>query len=421
MRASDYWVEETVEVDVFGESAKVDVRLTESGNIDIQLQEPVEVSELPDNETYDLEGFDESGNPVTLENTYFPQTKTELGSGVTHSVNTISPQRVVLGDTSGDPYIGEEVTIEFDMLCFRQNEPLMDSYEDIPLLERDNWVAYGESYEDIEERIDYIKEYRTPVRTGQIQFQQVVNGPPEVQFRRAEERLQKMVELLSFLQGVGPTPVRARLTEVDGEPLDDVCTWLLSGYRTDMGHMFKGKRIIWHHDLREFLDEAYDEYVDTLREKYALNIAISWYLDSLNSTRTVDSRFSSLVNGIEVMAKRRSEHGSRHSKTKDKIRHLVTELDVETTDLARYSPTFDNNKLGEEDGYQEYFYNRSRQHVVHGEHFNAIDFRDLYMDYEAASVLFRRLLRNQLIDTEDMTQYSSICDLGLDEDRTTFF
>jgi hypothetical protein len=420
MRASNYWIEETAEIEVFGESVGVDVYLTESGTLDAELEHPVEVSERPEFGSHDFEGTNEEGIPVTLEDTFIPKTSTEVGPGVTHTIDSISPQRVVIGDTTTEPYVGDEITLEFDMLCFEQNNPMIDSFEDIPLLEREDWVAYATSYEDAGERIEYIKEYRTPVRTGRIEFQQFVNGPPKVQFQCAEERLLRMVELISFLQGVGPAPVRAQLTEVNGEPVDG-CVWLLSGYRTDMGHMFKGERILWHNDLREFLDESYDEYVNTLREKYALNVAVSWYLDSLNSTRTIDSRFSSLVNGIEVMAKRYSEHGPRHSGTKDKIRYLVNELEVDTTDLARYSPTFNDDKIGEEDGYQEYFYNRSRQHVVHGEHFQSIDSQDLFMDYEATLVLLRRLLRNQLIDVDDMSNYSSICDLNVGEQPTVFF
>ena len=61
MRASDYWIAETAEVDIFGESIGVEIRLTESGVIDTELERSISVSELPESDAYEFTGVTQEG------------------------------------------------------------------------------------------------------------------------------------------------------------------------------------------------------------------------------------------------------------------------------------------------------------------------------------------------------------------------
>ena len=411
---SESFTSETATVQIENQVAEIDMELTERGSVNIELSEAVELDQSPkeflgekyEPEFYELEGELDSGESMTLK-------KVLLGKEVKGMrdvyINDIKePQEVVIGSIEEESIVDENVKIEIDMMCCSPLLPPSASVTpgEIQMIQREDWSLTGISLENIEERIERIKEYKTPLRTSVLEMEQQVNGTPEVQMREAMDKMINMAELLSFLQGVLPTPIRVRITEIDAERLDDKRyeKWV-TNYQTGVGCAFKRKGITWGGETLDFLDESYDEYVEDLRRKYRLNMVIKWYLDSLNSTRSIDSRIASLCSGIELLAKRHSDLGPNHSRTEDRIKHLVDTLDVETEDLAEFSATFDseNDELSE-----EYFYYETRQYVVHGDNINKIGTEELIREYKACLRLMQRLLRNQLIDQDSVDDYSEL-------------
>ncbi|QCS43901.1 hypothetical protein [Natrinema versiforme] len=442
---SESIIEETVEVDIFGVKADVDIRLTESGSIEATLPEMVQVDGPIENDLYDFEGKKNSNTQVELLKCSVSESgRFVAGEPSKFYASSISPSEIIIDSSGGNAIVNEEVTVEIDVLCFLPSNPFIDSVEELPLLERDDWSIYGESLDDRETRVGLIKEFKRPLRTATIEVRQEVNGPPSRQVEKALEQIQEVVELTSFIQGVEPTPFRARVTAVDGDEYSERYEEWFTKYRRSIGCAFTDSNFIYA-DLRDYLDEAYDDYLDN-REPYRLHMVISWYLDALNATRTLDTKMASICSGTELFAKRHSDHGPGYYKTRNRIGYLVNKLCVETEDLAEFSGTYDtsysqasdgnNNTVGvwskcvqklfsilnldsdeEEVNYtHEYFYSYSRQYVIHGDNLKITN-DELYRDYEATLTLFQRLIRNQLLDIENLENYNKLSNLNPEDSR----
>ncbi|MDG5761904.1 hypothetical protein QA600_21520 [Natronococcus sp. A-GB1] len=417
---------EVVNIDVFDTTAEAEVKLTEGGSITVEFDGKVEVL-AP-------QGFEDriSGEEVGRQRTFTGRTESgavvefadaidspsiKFGSGgFRYFINGIRPSTVFFDSSDEEALVEEKVTIEIDLLSFGPSNPFIEGIEERPLLERDEFSMSISTLQDMKDRIEHIKESRSPLRTGSIQVTQQVNGPPERQIEAALETSLDVLELLSFTQGVFPSPIRAEVVRVgDEEPKFTAKKWVPI-YRKIMGHGFVGGRIVWGQDTERFLDEAYDGYVEELREKYRIHMVLSWYLDALLGARSLDSKFASICSGIELLAKRHSDLGPEHAKTEERIIHLVDKLDVEVRDLAEFSESYEDSKLDDEEYANEYFYNQTRQYVMHGDNLGTtVD--ELFRDYQASLRLFQRLIRNQLIGTDSLDEYSQLGELEAEDKR----
>jgi hypothetical protein len=398
------------------ENSVVDLSLTESGDItgnvtgDIEPSETVEESFCQAAGSQPLE-FDEfhgetrDGVPVTLEKVI---TSTEFdGRDGTARVIGITPSIVVFDSAPDDAFVGEDVTIKFDVLNFRAPNTWVPQPDDTPLLERDEFSLQSHRMDRFEERLQQIKEYRRSLRTATITLTQSVNGPTDIQFDHASCTLQPAMWLIAFVQGVFPSPVRARITAVDGDAVPWTYERWMTTWREDIGHAFSGGRIDGMNDVRVFLDHGYDQFVERA-EQYRYQRCISWYLDAMLRDRTVNARIASVAAGMEVLAERYAAHEETvGSATADKIRNLVTSLNVDVDDLAAFSETFEDTP----DGTKEYFYSNSRNFVLHNER-DDMPFDNVFTDYEAAITLLRRVLVNEFVLDEERDRYMSLLDLS---------
>ena len=449
-------VNESVDIKLFNSSVSADVYLTESGSIHVDLPTRIEVDPEQEAEDflgvenikkYNFSGTNSSNTQIYLQDALI-HPGMDIGSVTKYFVNNITPREIIIDSSNGTAFVDKEITIQIDMMSFLPSNPQIDHLEDQPLLEYGDWSIYGYSMDDREDRVDLIKEYKRHLRTATIEIQQQINGPASRQVKKALDKLEPIGELVSFPQGVEPIPIRAQITKIDDQKYNERYEHWFSYYSGNIGHAFLGQNLSWG-DLQDYLSESYEDYVDK-RDSYRLNMILSWYLDSINTTRTVDARLASICSGIELFAKRYSDHGPEYTKTRDRIGYLVDTLDVETEDLAEFSGTYnssqldttDNKRLQERSGgivkyryvrrlldvinkyldegnpeyTHEYFYSYSRQYVVHGDNLKITD-DELYRDHEAAHVLFQRLLRNQLLDNSNLDNYQNLKNLSAEDSR----
>lgn len=417
---------EVVQIEVFDSTANVEATLTEGGSISVELDEKIEVSppegfggritgdEVGKKHTF--AGGTESGLAVTLEEAIVVPSMKFGADGYRYFVNEIRPSTIVFDSSGGEAHIDKEVTVEIDLLSFRPRHPIIEGVEEELLLERDEFSLSWSTLHDIQDRVDQIKESRRPLRTGSFQITKEVNGPPNRQIESALDTSLDVLELLSYVQGVFPSPIRAEIIRVDGEEPDFTFKKWAPIYRKNVGHAFVGERIVWGGDTQRFLDEAYDDYVTELRQKYRLQMVISWYLDAVLGARSLDSQFASICSGIELLAKRHSDLGPEYDQTEDRIVNLVDELDLEVRDLAEFSDSYEDSKLDDDSYANEYFYYQTRQYVMHGDNLGTtVD--ELFRDYIAGLRLFQRLIRNQLIGTETLDEYSQLGELEPEDKR----
>lgn len=407
--------------DTDNESGVVDLSLTESGDItgdvigDVQPSETVEesfgqVTGSQPPQFDEFHGETRDGVPVTLKKVI---TSTEFdGTDGTARVTGISPSVVVFDSAPNDAFVGEDITIEFDVLNFRAPNTWFPQPDDTLLLERDEFSLQSYRVEGFEERMQQIKGYRRSLRTATITLTHSVNGPVEIQFDHASCTLQPAMWLIAFVQGVFPSPVRARITAVDGDAVSWTYERWMTTWRDDIGHAFSSGRIGGANDGRVFLDHGYDRFVGRA-EQYRYRRCISWYLDAMLGDRTVNARIASIAAGMEVLAERYAAQGEDVvSGTAEKIRNLVTSLSVDVDDLAAFSETFEDTS----DGTKEYFYSNTRNFVLHNER-DDMPFDNVFTDYEAAITLFRRVLVNEFVLDEERDRYTSLLDLSPSDQR----
>lgn len=420
MQPSDYWdeVRQQVTLYIFDTEVEATIQQTETGDIEVELENRPEIdmggvsnmSELA--RWYDFQGQTEDGAAVTLKETSIP----EMGMGWPLKVNEIDPSEVIVDETDGEAFVDTEVTFEFEMASFRPYHSFFTGRDGCLLIDKEDWSAVGYAHDELEDRVEHIKQYYTHVRTGTIELKQRASGTADHLYDIAMKRIGGLSDILSFVQGIAPTPIQARLTEIDGnEVSDNTYVRYIPNYRRLIGNAFGGHRIWWARDLERFLSKAYDEYIDTAKDRYLINVVISWYLDAINTTRTVESQHSSLASGIELLAKRHSDRpaagsgkqGPLYNRTRYRIHHLVNELNVRTDDLANYAGTYER-PVNKGDNHQHYFYSRSRQKVIHGDNLNRVTNEKLLNDYHATRALLERLIRNQLVGDEGNDKYDKI-------------
>lgn len=429
--ASDNYWSKRATLNFNNQTVDATLAVTEEGQPIVELDNEVPQNSEPDGIYKVINGTTLDGADVTLKHV-LAVTGYDSGSG--HKIRSIKRvQEIEIDGIGGDPFIDEEVIIHFDLLCFLPNHPIINK-DEISIIERGQWEAVGEFADQINEREEYIKSRCHPLRTATITLtQNDQNGPPRVQIKKAQSRIENILNIASFLLGTGCTSFRVEIKKGD-----DTYIRAQSTHR-NIGSAFRIHNLVWN-DLPELIDTAYDWYASKEREDYNINRIIGYYLDSINITRTVDGQLSTLFNGIELFAKRYSDYGPQFSSTPKRLEFLVNQLDVEVEDLARHSRVFPDKyieNIYEPNWYEElalsllsvmrlsshlslpanlleqqlirnepipeYFYSKTRQYIVHGDNQSTFSGRPnlLVAELDSSRVFMQRLIRNQLFGDID--------------------
>lgn len=398
---------EPVILNVNGQDVRFDLKVDEGGEFtgEVLGESSYEPSEELSSHHHTLTGTTPDGADVTATNiglTY--SLEPSNGDGyhrVLHAVSTVGEATV--DGTSDFVASNDAVTIRFDICCAKHFEPLQVDQE-ITLLERDGWTVTAAALDDIEDRIEYVKSRKSPIRTITLCVTQEIPGAIEHHVAEAEEKLQRVLPLIGFVQGIGPNYVTAILDSVNGESPDTVDSGLrftkLYSTHGAIGGAFRSDRLTWGNEFTRYLSEAYDNLTEHVREELKFRHGIGYYWDAINATRPIEGRFLSICSAIELLAKRYSDFYNQQGETADRIAYLVNELDVETADLAEFAATSDRAVS------QEYFYSYSRQYLVHGD--NNPSYNELISDMEAAKILLQRIIRNRLLDNENHDTYETL-------------
>lgn len=449
VEASDrYWSKRaTLE---FGQQ-KVDATLaaSEGGRPVVELDNEVPKQTAPENLHDKVKGKTVDGEDVLLK---FVNTVTGFDSGSGHKIRSVKDVQEIEIDGIGEKaFVDEEVVVKFDVLCFLPYYPIIHKPNSIPILEREGWEAVGEFADQINSREDYIKKRRHPLRTSTVKLtQEDQNGPPKVQVEKALSRITDILDIASFVLGVGCSPCKIEI-----EKRDESYTRILTTQR-NIGSSFTGNQLVWG-SVGDLIDLAFDSYSSNSGNDYKMESVIGFYLDSINVTRTVEGQLSTLFNGIELLAKRYSDYGPQFASTPKRLEHLVSTLDVDVADLARnskvYPEDFINNdhrsgwrekllthllsrmrrgnrlptlsdileqKMIRNEPIPEYFYSKTRQYIVHGDNQSTFDGRyDLLVaDLESSKVFMQRLIRNHLFGKLDEDTYPRLGELEPNEFRS---
>lgn len=415
MNPTDQFYSVPLTLDIEGEQVDSTLVVTEGGKKHFDVPHRHYIDEEPNHEIDRIYGQTGDGGDVEIKNAILRTGKEISRDSQEHYVDNIDfANEVHIEYTDFEPFIDEELIVSFDVLCLHPRYPITGSGSPITLIERDNWKAQGNRLGQMKERIDFIKTYQTPLRSGTIDITQRVNGPSDRQIRFAREKVVNLLELSSFFHGVGHAPIRAQLFHPDEieEPLR-VSIW---SPQCDIGGAYKTGSL-GRIDLPEFLDEIYDDYTNSLRDNYRLHMVIGYYLDSIDPRRSVQGRLSTLFSAIELLAKRHSDIGPDLAKTIDRIEHMVQTLDVEVEDLAEASGTFHTEQYSQDSEDDQnlspaYFYNRSRQYVAHGDGVNSMSLTELVLDLHAVTVFLQRLIRNRLFSDKSFDHFPGLVDLS---------
>ncbi|OYR56634.1 hypothetical protein [Halorubrum halodurans] len=367
-----------------------------------------------DTEMHDVTGIDEdTGARVDITDAYITphvpdtigdETDAELGFRAGTLTATTAPD--------GDAIVGNTVIIRFDMVNFNPPTAYLPRRDTTPLLERDTFEIHAGEYRDTEDRIEEIKEWHRPLRTGTLTIAQEVNGPPDRQVSHAASTLEPVAWLLGFTQGTLPAPIRATIIGVDGDtPPWEFEKWY-GTWRSDIGSAFTGANIARANDPFIFLDHGYDRFVDRV-DAYKYRECLSWYFDALLQERTVNARTASIASGIETLARRYAAFDEDVlSDTDAVISNLADELGVPVDDLAAFSTAFDESRPGS----NAYFYVDTRNAVVHNDRVN-VPFDDLFRDFEAALTMFRRVIFHEFTPPGERDRYMELNDLEPRDNR----
>lgn len=437
--STDHIFSTPIKLNFDGKDADATLALTEGGTISVELHNQIPYSTEPNSTFEKIEGSTPSGDEVILSYVVVTTSHQPGDSINPHTISSVNyVNEAVIDGIGGTPFINEQVEIQFDVFNLSAHYPHFDNATNIniPLVQRPDWEATGRHLAPFEERLEFIKSKRRPIRTLELTVKQEdQNGPPRVQLERSFERLANLLELSSFALGVGSAPIQATITQTNDDGSESIYKKIYNN-SCDIGGAYS--HVLTWGDLPEFIDEAYDWYADSGREDYKLNSVIGFYLDSINPTRSVHGQLSTMFNGIELLAKRHADMGPDYRSTQRRIQYMVHELGVDVSDLARHSMVFPDDKIpgngSEEESWEikliewclpklrsfragnfvadkleartidldpqyEYFYSKTRQHIVHGDNHSTFEGKSgkLATESHATIVMFQRLIRNRLV------------------------
>jgi hypothetical protein len=403
--------QEDATVTIEGKDVPINLTLSEPGNI------VVDVVSSPKYDLFGETGFHKksvqgttaSGDTVECSNISVSLgMKAESGKKSYNYINEINAvsEITINGTNNYVSYAGEEVTISFDVLGLRHYVPhsVVDEFE---LINKPDLKVVATPVNDIDERIEYIKSHKSLIRTAEVKITLDIAGDIAHQVVTAVDSLSDVLSLCGFVQGIGPNYVKAELDSIDDQPAHSYQGGLrftqLYSTQGDIGGSLASGRLAWGNDLCTYLGEAFDNYDNTVKNNLRVRQVLGYYWDAMNATRPVEGRLLSVCSGIELLAKRYSDLYNQQARTQDRIEYLIDELDVETDDLASFAGTTSKSAS------KKYFYSYSRHYVVHGDNNPSSD--ELISDFNAALTLLQRIIRNQLVGSMDMSQFSSLNDI----------
>ncbi|MFC4247856.1 hypothetical protein ACFOZ7_12990 [Natribaculum luteum] len=405
--SDEYW-NINLELEIEGVSRPVQFSITEAGLLELRVDSSFEYQQHPNEAYHQVKGQTDDGSEIILKNVFAKKISAQHVTGKPSEYEIVElegPSEATIDGCDGYTFVDESTTFEFDLLCF--NPDIGTSQTDArTLIKRVDWEATAINLATTDERIKFIKTHKTPVLTAKIQIEQEVNGDIERQLRTAKRKLLKILELLSFVQGVKGAPIKAELVQVDGESIEtheeslDFIRVFNSRGACDIGGSFTSHRLVHPIFQTDYLEEVYDSYTASVRNDLRLKQIIGYYVDTINSTRTVEGEFMTLANAIELFALRNAGGNTPSGGTKAKIEKLVNDLQVDVTDLVSISGTYDP-KMG--NTVPEYFYYKSRNYLAHGA--PDVSSSDLWDDYRATLVLLQRAIRNQLFGGGNCPDY----------------
>lgn len=328
----------------------------------------------------------------------------EIGFRAGSITSTTAPEDEVILDSP--------VTVQFDMLNFDPPTAHTPLSNDVPLLERDGFELHAAELPDTDDRIDELKEWRRPLRTGTLTITQQVNGPPARQVSHATCTVEPVLWLLGFLQGTLPAPVKATITTVNGTEPDWHAEQWFASWRADIGSAFTSRDIARANDTYVFLDHAYDRFVRR-EDEFKYRRCLSWYFDALLNNRIVEAKTASIAAGIEALAQRYAAYDDTvEDETESIIANLADELNVPVDDLAAFSTAFEESP----EWSNAYFYVGTRNAAVHNDRVN-LPFDDLFRDYEAALTMFRRVMLHEFTPAAERDRYTELNNLEPRDNR----
>lgn len=264
-----------------------------------------------------------------------------------------------------------------------------------PYIDTGDAAVSGVPLTDTNDRSDYISDTGRPLRTAKIMIRHQGIGDIEHRFNRSENYLLKILELTQLVQEVRPLHVRGRLVSVDGNAPNDSdlhYEYLRSGGPVDVDGRFTQfpSKVLWG-NFSEYLEEAYGNYTDRVRDDFRLRQVLGYYVDARAPDRPVEGKMLSVCAAIEMFALWHArEDGVASGDTAVKIENLVKKLGVDTVDLAEdVVPDVDDLST------PEYFWRRERNYVVHGD--PDLSSAEVVDPFRATLVLLKRLIRNQLL------------------------
>jgi hypothetical protein len=308
---------------------------------------------------------------------------------------------------------GVEMVIDFDITLFKTEFPSRDQMDeetkasirqhsgrDVPeeieveYLSRDERSFYGVPLTDTSDRINFIKDRGIPIRTGKIRVRQDISGSIDHQVDRAKQEVEKILEVSQLVQETSPRIIRAKAVGLNESPLESTDVYyeeLYTGSTSGIGARFAPipDKNLWS-NFPEYLNEAYKGYTDRVRKDLHLLQVLSYYVDARMTGRTVEGSLLSTCSAIELLSLWHAREAEISGKTQPKIEHTMDELGVEIDDLVKASAD-DPNEMDS----QKYFWKPSRNHVTHGDPNRTPS--ELWQDREAALILLKRLIRNQLL------------------------
>jgi DNA-binding transcriptional ArsR family regulator len=365
----------------------------------------------------------------------------------------------------------EPVQFSVDLNCFslaRRPQGNWPSSDFRPIIERENvpineneaidWSFSVAPLQNLSYRIDSIRNHQNPIRTMKGKFSiEGVYGPISRFSNMAVGRLDKIITLSRFFMGCKPNFSKMELV-LESEAYDESNTGRFISFRhpsINVGSAFKSSQRFFPGIMRRQIASCYGEFL-SLRKNYRLGYVLGSYVDAIEDARSVEGSFTNLCTAIEVLAERHAaKHQTGESATQDRITTLVSDLNVETNDLALHSDGYDtylldgdsswhssshqeHNHLVTEYTYsapssvrvsvgevhrhkgnpipdrmrgssgrfrfsathppKEYFYQKSRNYLVHGD--PQVDDKRLHRDKMLVEVLLRRILYNILYDEQ---------------------
>lgn len=391
--------------------------LTEAGDVSIQFEDGEVESYTNLHESWaEINGTDKHGNNVAVE-------RATASSLHNFSLTEISTPKVTISNNPDfAPGQQTEIVIEFDVICFQPTIPPINQVDeetratvehlsggdnpsiDIPDEKKFHYVStdtaevVGIPFTDTAERVDYIKNTNNPIRTGKIRVKQQRPGDLSHRVDCATETVTKILEVSQLVQETTPRYIRTKITEIDGTPIDDLDAYhetMRSGGTVNVSAAFAPfpQKVIWG-DFTEYIEEAYHNYTPYLRDDLHLQQVLGYYIDARDPDRPCEGKLLSACSAIELLALWHAREDQVSEATGEKIQHLITELGVETNDLANLVVS-----NPEELSIPEYFWRNARNHVSHGA--PSVPIEDLIVTQDAVLVLLKRIIRNELLGMEN--------------------